>query len=145
MNVIFSFILLLEIAIFLAIIDIFFVTNIIVYIIFIIFCILSIFICFVVPEIFDYIYNKKALLRLKEKLDDKKWHKITYVATNNYTDRIISENFDIPIEDISKFSFKALFKGNSNSIIVASYKINGDSNLRATKSYYLFEQLFEIS
>lgn len=144
MNTIFSFILLLGVIIFLAIIDIFFITNIIIHIIFIILYILSIFICFFIPEIFDYIYNQEALLRLKEKLDDKKWHKITYVATNNYTDKIISENFDIPIKDIPKLSFKALFEENNNSIIV-SYKINDNSNLRTTKSYYLFDLLFKIS
>lgn len=128
---------------FVSILFISYIENINIYITFMILYILSVLICLIVPTIFDYVFDKEAFPRLKEKLSEDRWYKVSYISTNDYTDKIISKELGIPIKDIPKLSFKALLEKDNSIILII--KIGDESDLRITKSYYLFEQLFEIN
>lgn len=143
-NVVFLCVFMLIIFAFVSILFISYIENINIYITFMILYILSVLICLIVPTIFNYIFDKEAFLRLKEKFnEDRKWHNVSYISTSNYTDKIISKEFGVPIKDIPKLSFKALLE-KDNSIIIIT-KLDNNSHVWITKSYYLFEQLFEIN
>ncbi len=142
-NITFLYLFLLIIFIFISIISTSYILNINIYITFMILYILSTLICLIVPKIFGYMFDKEALIRLKKRLNDDKWHEITYINPNDYTDKILSKEFRIAIKDISKLSFKALLE-KDNSIIIITI-IDNNSRVWITKSYFLFEQLFEIN
>lgn len=142
-NVVFLCVFLLIIFAFVSILFTSYIENINIYITFMILYILSTLICLIVPKTFDYMFDKEIFPKLKEKLSEDRWYKVSYISTNDYTDKITSKEFRIAIKDIPKLSFKALL-GKNNSIIITT-KIDNNTHVWITKSYYLFEQLFEIN